>query len=197
MIPPILHRTVSAETSAEVEDFWARACELHPDWHHYTWRDPLEPADFPRSSPHWDRCTSGAQRAGLIRLEALYISGGVYIDSDLELYRPLDPLLSLSCFAGWEDPRTVPDFVIGAESGRSILLELLETAITRLDKGPWESGPGVFTELLPGRADVLLLPPGSFAPYHYTEKHRRHEDHRSAQPWAFGAHHWHHSWAGT
>jgi hypothetical protein len=41
---------------------------------------------------------------------------------------------------------------------------------------------------------VLLLPPGSFYPYPYTETERRHEDHARSQPWAFVAHHWAGSW---
>jgi hypothetical protein len=45
-----------------------------------------------------------------------------------------------------------------------------------------------------GRPDVLLLPPGSFYPYHYSEMERRGDPHHEQQPWAFGAHHWHGSW---
>ena len=41
--------------------------------------------------------------------------------------------------------------------------------------------------------DVTLLGPESFYPYHYTEKHRRTEDH-GANPATFGAHHWAGSW---
>jgi hypothetical protein len=54
---------------------------------------------------------------------------------------------------------------------------------------------GVTTEVLPGRDDFLVLPPGAFYPYHYSEKEqRRRENHRKAQPWAFVAHHWWASW---
>jgi hypothetical protein len=67
-------------------------------------------------------------------------------------------------------------------------------AAVEAGEGPWESGPGVTTAVLPGRTDVLLLPPGSFFPYHYSERKRRHEDHMGANPWAFGAHHWAASW---
>jgi hypothetical protein len=76
------------------------------------------------------------------------------------------------------------------------MLEMARASILR-GEGAWLSGPGVTTAALPGRGDVLLLPPGSFYPYHYSEKEaRRGEDHASEQPWAFGAHHWHHSWKG-
>lgn len=203
MIPRILHRTVPTETSDEVESFWRRAVALHPGWEHRTWRDPLDPRQFPLTAPHWGRCTSGAQLAGLVRLELLWTHGGVYLDSDVELFRPLDPLCQLDAFAAWEDAQCVPDAVLGARPQHPAVRDMIDLAITRLrsndpdwrtGSGAWATGPGVTTTVLPGRSDVLLLPPGSFFPYHYTERHRRHEDHASAQPWCFGAHHWAASW---
>lgn len=190
MIPKILHRTVPEHTTAQVEAWWAKAVELHPDWTHLTWRDPLSPADWPLTSEHWDRCPTGAQKAGLIRLEAILTHGGVYIDSDLELWRPLDPLLPVPFWAQWEDNDTIPDFVFGAERDHPILHELLAAAIDELKHGPWASGPGVFTKLLPGR--VLLLPPQCFAPVHYTQRDKL-ADHRPTR-YGFGMHHWHGSW---
>lgn len=194
MIPRILFRTVPTETSAEVEQFWKIAESLHPFWDLRTYRDPLDPAEWPRTSKHWADCANGAQLAGLIRLEALIRHGGIYIDSDFECYRPFDPLVGVKAFAGWEDPNTVPDAVLGAEENHPAIKACLRQAIHQLRNGAWESGPGVTTRILPGREDVLLLPPGSLYPYHYTERERRHEDHQAANPWAFGAHHWAGSW---
>lgn len=203
MIPPRLIRTIPEHVTAEVERFWERAGELHPDWELVTYREPIEPDWFPITGPLFDRCRSGAQKAGLIRLEVLLNTGGVYLDSDVELYRPLDALLGLRGFAAWEDPEVVPDAVLAAEPEHPAIRECLRLAVDRITSdagewrtgnGAWATGPGVTTTVLPGRADFALLPPGSFYPYHYTEKHRRHEDHRTAQPWALGAHHWHASW---
>jgi mannosyltransferase OCH1-like enzyme len=191
MIPPILHRTVPTETTVEVEAFWAKAEKLHQGWVRHTWRDPLDPADWPLTADHWDRCTKPAQRAGLIRLEALIHFGGIYIDSDLELYRPLDPLRSVPFFATWEDNETIPDFVFGAEKDHPLLYELLGAAFAELVNGPWASGPGVFTRLLADE-DVLLLPPQSFAEVHYTERDKL-RGHKASR-YAFGQHHWHGSW---
>lgn len=203
MIPPRLIRTVPATTTDEVESFWAGACDMHPDWDHVTLRDPIDTALFPVTSPYWSRCVSGAQLAGLVRLEALLTLGGVYLDSDCEVYRPMDALLGVKAFAGWEDAQTVPDAVLGAEAGHPAINACLNLALVRLGsgdedwrtgRGAWATGPGVTTTVLPGRLDVLLLPPGSLYPYHYTEKDRRHEDHATASPWAFLAHHWNGSW---
>lgn len=196
-IPRILHRTVPAETSPDVEAWWDRFGELHPGWELRTHRDPMDPAEW-ETGDLWDLCHSGAQRAGLIRLEALYRWGGVYVDSDVEPFRPLDSLLGLPAFAAWEDRKVVPDAVLGSEPGHPAFALMLEQARAAITAGAlaWDSGPGVTTSVLPGRADVLLLPPGSFYPYHYTRKDLADVDHATEQPWAFGAHHWHHSWAG-
>lgn len=204
MIPKIIHRSVPSETTPEVEGFWSTIVDLHPDWECVTWRDPLNPDDFPLTSPHWGRCISGAQLAGLVRLELLLTRGGVWLDSDVELYRPLDPLLHCWAFAGYEDRNVVPDAVLGAEPGHPAIEACLKLAVARLNssredwqtgRGAWATGPGVTTTVLPGRDDVLLLPPGSFYPLHYTNKHGAcWVTVRENNPWAFGAHRWHASW---
>jgi len=175
VIPARLIRTIPAEPSEDAERYWRIACDLHPEWGHWTYRDPISPAWFPLTSPSWHLCRSGAQKAGLIRLEALLTMGGVYIDSDVELFRPLDPLRGCAGFGLWEDANTVPDFVLGAPKDHPAIRECLRLALERITQpdnadwrtgnGAWSTGPGVTTTVLPGRSDFLLLPPATFAPY--------------------------------
>lgn len=206
MIPRRLVRTVPATTDSGVERFWEQACKLHPDWEHVTHRDPLTIDEWPLTARAWHRCRSGAQLAGLVRLETLWHHGGIYIDSDLELYRSLEPFTGLRGFSIWEDPNTAPDFVLGAEPEHPAIRECIEAALWRISSdstdwrtgnGAWSTGPGVTTTVLPDRDDWLMLPPGSFAPYHYSQRNKRHHDHRADQPWSYGAHHWRHSWEGN
>lgn len=200
MIPRRLIRTVPAATSAEADQFWAGAVDLHPGWDAVTYRDPIDPTAFPLTADLWPACTTGAQLAGLVRLEALWHHGGIYLDSDVELYRPLTPLLGVAAFAAWEDANTIPDAVLGAEAAHPAIAACLDHARRVIEgqhgawRDAWESGPGATTTIFPGRDDVLVLPPGSFYPYHYTAKHLRHHPHATDQPWAFGAHHWAASW---
>lgn len=193
-IPRILHRTVPAETSDEVEAWWAQFERLHPGWDCKTYREPLDPADWPLTGDLFERCQNGAQKAGLIRLESLVRDGGVYVDSDVEPFRSFEPLLHLSAFAGWEDETTVPDAVLGAGPSHPAFLLMIEKARSSIEGGgdAWQSGPGVSTEVLPGRTDVLVLPPGAFYPHHYLEK--KAAGTRTANPWVFCEHKWHHSW---
>ncbi len=194
VIPRILHRTVPAETTDEVEGFWRKTQALHPGWEFRTYREPVDPADFPLTSDLWPRCQNGAQKAGLIRLEALFTHGGVYLDSDCEPFRSLEPLLHLQAFAAWEDETTVPDAVLGAKAGHPAFEEMIAKARSAIEGGAdaWLSGPGVTTETLPNRPDVLVLPPGAFYPHHYLEKNQAGA--RTSCPWVFVEHRWAHSW---
>ena len=195
-IPRVLHRTVPAETSDEVEGWWAEFERLHPGWDCKTYREPIDPAEWPLTGDLFARCQNGAQKAGLIRLEALVRDGGVYVDSDVIPFRSFEPLLRCEAFAGWEDETTVPDAVLGCTPNHPAFVQMIEKARSSIEGGgdAWLSGPGVTTETLPGRNDVILLPPGSFYPFHYLEKKRGPQVNENPPPFAFCAHQWHHSW---
>lgn len=196
MIPRRLVRTVPTETSAEVEAWWDHACDLHPRWECLTLRDPLDAADFPATASVWPLATSGAQLAGLIRLDYLYAHGAIYLDSDVELFRPLDPLLQHHAFAAYEDDFYIPDAVLGAEAGHPAIRACLELAVALVGNGAGASasGPRVTTAVLKDRDDVTILPRESFFPIGYWEKDRL--DGFTPGPDNYGLHHWAFSWAG-
>ena len=195
-IPRILHRTVPADTTPEVEKWWSEFERLHPGWDCKTYREPIDPAEWPLTGDLFARCENGAQKAGLIRLEALVRDGGCYVDSDVEPFRSFEPLLRCEAFAAWEDETTVPDAVLGAKPNHPAFVEALQKARNVIEGGgdAWQSGPGVTTEILPNRPDVIILPPGAFYPYHYLDKGKRAEVTPQSRPFAWCAHHWHHSW---
>lgn len=197
-IPKILHRVVPAATDDDVEAWWKAFGRLHPDWELMTHRDPLNPAEWPETAHKWADCSTGAQLADLIRLEALLRWGGIYVDSDCEPWRPLDPLVPLSAFAAWEDERTVPNAVMGAVPSHPAIRACLDLALERIPGDVWPAGPGVTTQVLPGRDDVVLFPPGSFYAVHYRdpERDRLMDDPatKKRNPWAFLLHRYAGSW---
>lgn len=198
MIPPRLIQSVPEHTSPTQDRLWSEAQDLHPDWECVSYRDPINPELFPITSPYWAKCSSGAQLAGLVRLEALLHLGGIWIDSDIQLFRPLDPLRPCRAFAAWEEPNVVPDAVIGAEAGHPAIGTCVDLAIERLNNGggAWETGPGVTTTVFPDRHDVLLLGPDTFYPVFYDPRHdlEARLDAYRPQPWTFGMHRWDWSW---
>lgn len=195
MIPRILHRVIPETIPDEQAEWWDRWRVLHPEWDLRTWQDPLDPDLLPLTAPHWEHCSTGAQLSSLVRLEVLLTHGGVYVDSDMEPFKPLDPLLGLPGFGVWEDRNHVPDFILAAPPQHPAIGRCLELAIDRLDSGTWNSSVGVSTEVLPGRDDFVCFPPAMFAPYHYNRKQDRGGDWRR-DPWVWAAHHWAGSWTG-
>ena len=63
--------------------------------------------------------------ADVVRLDMLVRHGGVYLDSDVELLRPLDALLDCGLFLGYESKHYFSTATIGALPGNKLLQSLL------------------------------------------------------------------------
>jgi hypothetical protein len=193
LIPRIFHRTVPEQVDPQLEAWWEARMALHPGWDFRTYRDPIEPGLFPATSPLWERCETGAQKADLIRLEALVQWGGVYVDADCRPVSSHEPLRCARAFAAWEDETTIPNAVMGAVPNHPAMVEALERSIDGVKRGrkTYDSGVAVTTAVFRGRDDMVLLPPGAFYPHHYLEKHQAG---RQTGPWTIEEHMWAHSW---
>ena len=49
-----------------------------------------------------------------VRLKVLYDYGGIYMDTDVEVCKSLDPLLKWDAFSGFESDNNIPTGTIGA-----------------------------------------------------------------------------------
>lgn len=61
-----------------------------------------------------------------VRLFAMYTKGGVYMDTDVEVTRPLDEFLLCRAFSGFESMQYVPTGIMASEEGLPIIKELLD-----------------------------------------------------------------------
>lgn len=62
-----------------------------------------------------------------VRLQVVYAQGGIYLDTDVELRRPLDTLLSHRAYYGFEDGKCVNTGVgFGSEQGHPILKAIMD-----------------------------------------------------------------------
>lgn len=59
------------------------------------------------------------------RLYALDLMGGIYMDTDVEVLKPLDDFLPLTAFSGFENDDFVPTGIMGSEKGGQWVKELL------------------------------------------------------------------------
>jgi FkbM family methyltransferase len=192
MIPEILHFVVPPSLLHKETEIIQLARQLHPKWSIKIWNDDVV-IDGARLSRYLDRAASGVQRADLIRLDALLVYGGVYIDSDLRLYRPLDDIIShYDFFMGTEDGYNLTNAVIGAAPQHpaiAAIIDFLEDNEPDWSAPPNETtGPVVFAKLLRWRQDVYVLPRETFYPYNWNESRRK--THRLS----YGEHLWHGSW---
>lgn len=64
----------------------------HPDWEHRLWTEDALPEGLRRPEVY-ERLRMPAERSDILRLEVLWLHGGVYVDTDFECHRPLDPVI--------------------------------------------------------------------------------------------------------
>ena len=130
MIPKIIHYVwlggaPKPKLVLECIDSWRRMC---PGWEIREWGD-----DFARSVENRYVREALAHRkwafaADWIRLHALAGAGGFYLDTDMEMMKPLDPFLGEKFVISWERISGKTNFncgVIGCEPGSEIVRELL------------------------------------------------------------------------
>lgn len=60
-----------------------------------------------------------------VRLYVLEKYGGVYMDTDVEVVKPIDEFLRHSAFSGFEDPKRVPTGIMASEKSHPIIQGLL------------------------------------------------------------------------
>jgi hypothetical protein len=60
------------------------------------------------------------------RLHALYNNGGVYLDTDIEVLKPIDRFLDHTAFSGYESEHIIASAIIGAEKGHPWIKPLLD-----------------------------------------------------------------------
>ncbi len=61
----------------------------------------------------------------VVRLYVLVKEGGIYMDTDVEVLKPLDDLLELQAFSGFESETKIPTGIMAAEKGHKFFKELL------------------------------------------------------------------------
>jgi FkbM family methyltransferase len=194
-IEQIIHFSVPAETNAIQEEVIERARELHPTWEVKVWRDPIK-ADGFLLEKYWRKVKTGAGLADLIRLDVLFRFGGVYVDSDIKLIRPLDVLAQhYDCFIASEDGVNLTNALVGARKQSPAIYRIID--YLNKNEPDWDlppniaTGPVLFAAQLKWSHEITVLPRETFYSYSYTttlDKDKLVHRH------SYGEHLWHHSW---
>ncbi|HWT26226.1 MAG TPA: glycosyltransferase, partial [Solirubrobacteraceae bacterium] len=177
-IPRVFHRIWLGDAELPEEyrrygESWARH---HPEWEMRLWTE-REIAELESARPEAkDTRRHPAERSDLLRYEILHRFGGVYIDTDMECLKPIDPLLEgVGFFAGKVRGDRLNNAIIGCEAGHPSAKNLSRkakpvaldgNATKRVDQ--YGTGPYFLSSLLHKeqlkRRNITLFDPSVFYP---------------------------------
>jgi hypothetical protein len=104
-IPKIFHQIWlgTKPIPERYQTFIAKLKQLHPTWDYRLWQDSdLESFEF-KNRDLFDLSTNVAEKADILRYAILEHFGGVYLDLDVEFFKPIDQLAEhVDFFAGLE-----------------------------------------------------------------------------------------------
>jgi len=188
MIPKIIHQVhFGGKPSKKLGDWMNTVRDLHPDWDYLLWDEhnlpllKLNLQELQDSFPKW----AGVSNA--VRLKAILDFGGVYLDTDCECLKPLNPLLEQRAFAALQDERRLCNAVFGAEAGHFwIAWQWTHVHEWTGHAADW----GVELMSLSPRKNLTVLPAHAFYPFLWDAPQSK----RSAHADSYLVHHWEKSW---
>lgn len=208
MIPKVIHYCWfgPGEYSPEIRmclESWKKFC---PGWEIKLWNENNSPMDIP-----WVRDAYKHQKyafvADYVRFWALYHEGGVYLDTDMLLVKPLDAFLEHSVFLGREDAYNASMGIIGSvkESGFChMCLAFYDSTVFNLASIP------IITRLITPQLfrygfmeedttqhlsnGVVVYKSECFYPIHYSTQFELSEIGSFIKPDTYGVHLWNRSW---
>jgi len=187
MIPKIIHycwfgpKKIPGNQLRYIKE-WQK---IMPDFEIMLWNEHNSPMHLPYMTnalinKKW------ANLSNLARLYALSKHGGIYFDTDIEVLKDFTPLLSESCFLGFEDKYVdwdgcINNAVIGASPDHWFIKELYDKLIANFngEEDAHLSSPNLTTQTIKDLgvtnygdqkvADIRLFPTDFFYPYSWHE----------------------------
>lgn len=178
-------------------EFIAKIKELHPDYEYKLWTDvDLTEENFSNLS-YINSTPVYAQKADIMRYEILYKHGGIYLDIDFEVFKPLDSLLTHD-FVVCNEDGSINDYMSIGFIYSIPGLQDLKNCIDNIHTCPLggkvnvstATGPSYFRRCI-NLANARVLPTNTMYPVHFSQKGYR--------PTVFGSetyamHHWDKNW---
>jgi hypothetical protein len=161
---------------------------LHPGWEHKVWTDANRPTFA--NEAQFLAADNFSLKANVARYEIVYRYGGVYLDTDFECLRSIEPLLpGVGAFIASEDPDSLTHLAVGifgAVPNHPWLAELIARLPQAMETG-WgnqhQAGPVFARSLTVGRPDIRVFPERLFQHVERTPYEETYAVHRPANSW--------------
>ncbi|HTA81381.1 MAG TPA: glycosyltransferase [Bacteroidia bacterium] len=214
MIPKIIHYCWfgGQKMPADYQKYIKEWSEANPSYKIMRWDESNSPMKLAylkkaKANKKW------ANMSNLVRFYALQDYGGIYLDTDMKVIKPLDSLLQNKCFLGFEEGKEDSDVfwvnnaVIGAMPNHPFIKLCYKEILKRFD-GTEEanlSAPRIVTDLLKEKRglkkygsqllkDVRLYPVDVFYPIHYKEVYKTNELNKYITNSTIAVHMWGRTW---
>lgn len=187
-IPRVFHQIWLGEVPLpnEYRAFQKSWLRHNSGWELRLWTEGDLPGDFERREIY-ERLRQPAERSDLLRLELLRRHGGVYVDTDFECRRPLEPLLDdVELFVAYLKPGRVNNAIIGSVPGHPMLTRAIEEARPRETWGLVDkhgTGPLFINRLVAETPGVTIFPWELFYPRTPDEEREAVAVHHHARSW--------------
>ena len=129
MIPRVIHYCWfgEAKKSKLVEHCLQSWRRVLPDYDIKEWNEYNFDISINRYCREAYECGKWAFVSDFVRLYVLYQYGGIYLDTDVEVLKPLDQFLGHAAFSGFEDREHIPTGIMGAQAGNKWIENCLPT----------------------------------------------------------------------
>ena len=169
-----------------------------PDYEFKLWNEDNSPIEIPYVKKALEK-KYYAFAADYVRLYALYIEGGIYLDTDMEIVKDLSPLLNSKLFLGYESKDLINVAIIGSEKNHFLLKEIMQTLE---QSNNYETIPKVITNIFDKNPDlyrdesIKIYPPKFFYPYNPYDPERKDLElmYMDIVEDTYAIHHWGKSW---
>lgn len=205
-IPKIIHQIhLGGKDLPDKEKRWRDTwIKLNPSWKYIMWNDSKVKNDLNITYPEiLEACESFSEKSDILRFEILNQYGGLYIDTDFECLKPIDPIFENKELVLFKQaPKKICGAFFGATKNNKDVKKLIDglpkRQATHGNKiADCKYGPVYVTEIIgheKAQEDGSQSSKKTVYPYMWWEKNRAKEDFSKTHPEAYAVHHWGGSW---
>jgi mannosyltransferase OCH1-like enzyme len=187
VIPKVFHQIWlgGRPLPREYEGYRRTWTKHHPGWELRVWTESDLPGDLRRPEAA-ERLRAPAERADILRLELLWREGGVYVDTDFECRRSIEPLIEdAELFITLAKAGRVNNALMGSVPGHAVIGEALAQVqpVEYFGHDKAATGTRFLDSLLLDRPGVALLDAALFYPETETQRRAAYAVHHKARSW--------------